>query len=313
MSGLERAVVTGSSGFVGGHLVARLVADGCTVAGLSHQPPPAALRTGLPAGASEQLVDIRDAAAVTRAIGEARPEVVFHLAAQASVPVSMRDPVDDISTNVIGSVQVAQAAAAAGARRLVFFSTGGALFGQPEVLPANEETPIAPESIYGASKIAAEHELGTLCRHLGLELSVLRPGNIYGPGQDAAGESGVVAIFAMRMLAGEEATIFGDGSQQRDYVYVGDVVEAAIRAASGEPATCVIGTGRGTTTLELFQALARLTGYERAPIFAAERPGDIQAIYLDSSRARERWGWEPRVGLDEGMAATVEWFRQQLD
>ncbi len=309
MSGLDRAVVTGSSGFVGGHLVARLVADGCTVAGLSHQPPP----SPPPAGATEQLVDIRDAEAVTRAIEEAQPEVVFHLAAQASVPVSMRDPVDDISTNVIGSVQVAQAAAAAGARRLVFFSTGGALFGQPEVLPANEETPIAPESIYGASKIAAEHELGALCAHLGLELSVLRPGNIYGPGQDAAGESGVVAIFAMRMLAGEAVTIFGDGSQQRDYVYVGDVVEAAIRAASGERATCVIGTGHGTTTLELFDALAKLTGYEQQPIFAAERPGDIAAIYLDPSRARERWGWEPRVDLEEGMAATVEWFRQQRD
>lgn len=307
MSGFERAVVTGSSGFVGGHLVARLLAEGCAVTGLSHRPPLAPL----PAGVDEQLVDVRDAAAVTRVIGEARPEVVFHLAAQASVPVSMRDPVDDISTNVIGSVQVAQAAAAAGARRIVFFSTGGALFGQPAVLPAREDTPIAPESIYGASKIAAEHELGALCRHLGLELSVLRPGNIYGPGQDAEGESGVVAIFAMRMLAGQPTTIFGNGGQQRDYVYVGDVVEAAVLAARGEAATCVVGTGQGTTTLELFEALARSTGYEQPPIFAAERPGDIHAIYLDASQARERWGWEPRVGLEEGMAATVAWFRQQ--
>jgi UDP-glucose 4-epimerase len=309
MSGLERAVVTGSSGFVGGHLVSRLVAGGCAVAGMSHKPPP----VSLPEGATEHLVDVRDADAAARVITEARPEVVFHLAAQASVPVSMRDPVDDISTNVIGSVQVAQAAAAAGARRLVFFSTGGALYGQPAELPATEDTPVAPESIYGASKIAAEHELGALCRHLGLELSVLRPGNIYGPGQDAEGESGVVAIFTMRMLAGQETTIFGDGSQQRDYVYVGDVVDAALRAAEGEPATCMIGTGRGTTTLELFNQLARLTGYERAPIFAEERPGDIQAIYLDIARARERWGWEPRVSLEDGMAATVAWFRERRD
>ena len=309
MSGIERAVVTGSSGFVGGHLVDRLVADGVTVAGLSHRPPPAPL----PEGATEHLVDVRDAEAVTRVIGEARPDVVFHLAAQASVPVSMRDPVDDISTNVIGSVQVAQAAAAAGARRLVFFSTGGALYGQAERLPADETTPVAPQSIYGASKISAEHELFALCAHLGLELSVLRPGNIFGPRQDAEGESGVVAIFAMRMLAGQDATIFGDGSQERDYVYVEDVVNAAVLAAQNEPATCVIGTGRGTSTLELFRALATQTGYDREPVFAQERPGDVQAIILDPTRARERWGWEARTSLEDGMAATVDWFRAQRD
>lgn len=184
MSALARVVVTGSSGFVGGHLAARLAAAGCAVSGLSLTPP----RHPPPDGVTEHLADIRDAGAVARVMAGAQPEVVFHLAAQASVPVSMRDPVADIETNVVGSVRVAQAAAAAGARRLVFFSTGGALFGQPEVLPAGEHTPIVPQSVYGASKIAAEHQLGALCRHLGLELSVLRPGNIYGPGQDAAGE-----------------------------------------------------------------------------------------------------------------------------
>ena len=305
MSAIARAVVTGSSGFVGSHLAARLAADGCAVTGLSNTPP----RQPSPEGATEHLADIRDADAVARIISEAQPEVVFHLAAQASVPVSMRNPVADIETNVIGSVLVAQAAAAVGARRLVFFSTGGALFGQPDVLPAGEHTPVEPQSVYGASKIAAEHELGALCRHLGLELSVLRPGNIYGPGQDAAGESGVVAIFATRMLAGIEATIFGDGSQQRDYVYVADIVDAALRAATGEPATCEVGSGRGTSTLDIFRHLARLTGYDREPVFAPERPGDPQAIYLDTSRASERWGWEATTSLEAGLAATVDWFR----
>ncbi len=303
------ALVTGSSGFVGGHLVRRLAADGWSVSGLSLAPPAAAGEPP-PDGVREYLGDIRDHEATRAIVAEAQPEVVFHLAAQASVPVSMRDPASDVLTNVLGSVHVAQAAAEAGARRIVFFSSGGALHGAPRSLPANEDTPIAPDAVYGASKIAAEHELGALCRHLGLELSVLRPGNIYGPGQDAAGESGVVAIFSSRMLAGEPVTIFGDGSQQRDYVYVDDIVEAALLAAGREPATCVIGTGEGTSTQRIFDTLAALTGYGQPPVYAAERPGDHAAIYLDPSRAGELWGWAPRTALEEGMARTVEWFRE---
>ena len=305
----KQALVTGSSGFVGGHLVRRLAADGWSVSGLSLAPP-AAPGDPPPDGVSEHIADVRDLEATRAILAEAQPEVVFHLAAQASVPVSMRDPATDVLTNVLGSVHVAQAAAEAGARRIVFFSTGGALHGAPRSLPANEDTPIAPDAVYGASKIAAEHELGALCRHLGLELSVLRPGNIYGPRQDAAGESGVVAIFSSRMLAGERVTIFGDGSQQRDYVYVDDVVEAALLAAEREPATCVIGTGEGTSTQRIFDTLAALTGYGQPPVYAAERPGDHAAIYLDPSRAVELWGWTPRTALEQGMARTVEWFRE---
>ncbi len=307
MSPIARAVVTGSSGFVGSHLAARLAADGCAVTGISNTPP----RREPPEGITEHLSDIRDADAIQELIADARPDIVFHLAAQASVPVSMRNPVADILVNVIGSVNVAQAAAAAGATRLVFFSTGGALFGQPDELPAGEHTPVEPQSVYGASKIAAEHELGALCRHLGLELSVLRPGNIYGPGQDASGESGVVAIFATRMLMGAPARIFGNGGQHRDYVYVEDVVDAALLAATGEPATCEVGSGIGTPTLEIFRHLARLTRYDKEPVFAPERPGDPRAIYLDPTRAREQWGWEATTSLGDGLAATVEWFRGQ--
>ena len=299
------ALVTGASGFVGGHLVARLAAGGWSVTALARHAP----TTALPASAVAALADIRDGEALARVFAEARPEVVFHLAAQASLPLSMREPAADVETNVLGSVRVALAAAAAGARRIVFFSSGGTLYGQPERLPADEATALAPRSVYGASKIAAEHELGALCPYLGLELAVLRPGNIYGPRQRAGGESSVVAIFIERMLRDEPVTIFGDGSQRRDYVYVADVVEAAVLAAQREPASCVVGSGRGTSTLELFEALAELTGYDRAPRLANERPGEIAAIWLDASGARERWGWEPRVPLAEGLAATVEWFR----
>jgi len=300
------ALVTGSSGFVGGHLVARLVREGCTVSGLDFVDP----RTPRPPEMRDLRVDIRDAEAVRQAVIETRPEVIYHLAAQASVSVSMREPEVDIETNVLGSVHLMRAAIEAGTRRFVFVSTGGALFGEPEVVPVTESLPAAPESVYGASKLAAERYLRLLAEPAGVELSVVRPGNIYGPAQDPHGEAGVVAIFTLRMLANDEATIFGDGSQQRDYIYVDDVVEGALRAATGQPDTCLLGTGIGSTTQEIFDRLARLSGYERPVQYAPERPGDIQRIMLDASKAREVWGWAPQVDLETGLAATVRWFRE---
>jgi len=300
------ALVTGSSGFFGGHLVSRLIADGCTVHGLDWVAP----RTPRPPTMHDHRVDIRDAGAVRPAVLEARPEVVYHLAAQASVSVSMREPEVDIETNVLGSVHLMRAAIEAGARRFVFVSTGGALFGEPDVVPVTEDLAAAPESVYGASKYAAEQYLRLLAGPSNIELSIVRPGNIYGPAQDPHGEAGVVAIFALRMLANTEATIFGDGSQRRDYVYVEDVVEAALRAATETPATCLIGTGIGTTTQEIYDHLARLCGYERPASYGPERPGDIQRIMLDASRAQAVWGWQPRVDLETGLEATVRWFRE---
>jgi UDP-glucose 4-epimerase len=302
------ALVTGASGFIGGHLLARLARDGCSVVGLDAAPPdPSAAAP--PAGAEVLTVDIRDDEAVRVALDEVRPEVVYHLAAQASVAMSMRDPAADIEVNVLGSVRLARAAAEAGVRRFVFFSTGGAIYGQPKRIPVDEETPAMPLSVYGTSKLAAERYLGLLAEHGAFELSVLRPGNVYGPGQDSEGEAGVFAIFAARMLRAEPVTIFGDGSQGRDYVYVDDTVEAALLAATGKPATCVIGSGVATRTIEVFETLARLCDYDPEPVFADERPGDIQHIALDATRARSTWGWAPRVSLEQGSAATVEWFR----
>ena len=269
-------------------------------------PPP---ERPLPEGVRHVIADVRDREAVTRAIGEAQPEVVYHFAAQASVSVSMRDPALDVETNVLGTVHLARAAAEADVRRFVFASTGGALFGAPERVPVTEDTLPAPVSIYGLSKLTAERYLTLIAEERGLSVSVLRPGNVYGPAQDPHGEAGVVAIFAARMLAGEAVTIFGDGGQRRDYVYVDDVVQAAILAAAGPAATCLIGSGVATSTLEVFEALARLTGYERAPEFGPERAGDIAQIALDPGHAKDVWGWAPSVPFEEGLARPVEWFR----
>lgn len=301
------ALVTGSSGLVGGHLVARLIADGVSVTGLDNAEP----RTSRHAGFRDLRIDVRDAAAVNVAMLEAKPEVVYHLAAQASVSVSMREPIIDIETNVLGTVHLARAAIAAGVRRFVFVSTGGALYGNPAIVPVTEEMHAAPASVYGASKLATEQYLAVLFAGTGVSLSVVRPGNIYGPAQDPHGEAGVVAIFTQRMLRDEAVTIFGDGSQQRDYVYVTDVVDACVRAADGPAATCLLGTGAGTSTRTIFETLARLTGYARAVEYAPDRPGDIQRTWLSPARARAVWGWEPRVSLDAGMAETVAWFRER--
>jgi UDP-glucose 4-epimerase len=300
-----RALVTGSSGFVAWHLVLRLVAEGVEVIGLDFAEP----RQPLPTGVTDLRIDIRDRDLVREAILQHRPEVVYHLAAQASVSVSMREPQVDIETNVIGTLHLAQAAIEAGTRRFVFVSTGGALFGEPDLLPVTEDTTASPASIYGASKYAAERYLGIVVGGSEMQLSVVRPGNIYGPAQNPHGEAGVVAIFTERMLRGEPVTIFGDGSQQRDYVFVDDVVEAAVRGAIGTPATCLIGTGTGTSTQTIFDTLAGLTGYEAPVRYGPERPGDIQRIWLDARHAREVWQWAPQVSLKDGMARTIEWFR----
>jgi UDP-glucose 4-epimerase len=303
------ALVTGSSGFLGWHLVNRLVAEGVSVTGLDFADP----RQPLPAGVRDLRIDIRDRDRVHAAIADVHPEVVYHLAAQASVSISMREPQIDIETNVLGTVHLAQAAIEAGTARFVFVSTGGALFGEPPVVPVSEELEATPESIYGASKYAAERYLSILTANGPMELSVIRPGNIYGPAQNPHGEAGVVAIFTERMLRGEPVTIFGDGNQQRDYVYVADVVEAAIRGATRTPATCLVGTGLGTSTQSIFDTLAALTGYETPVRYGPERPGDIQRIWLDASRAREVWGWSAEVPFAEGMARTVEWFRERAE
>ncbi|MDA0364427.1 MAG: NAD-dependent epimerase/dehydratase family protein [Chloroflexi bacterium] len=302
-----RVLVTGGAGFVGGHLIAELAATGAEIVSIDRRPP----RRPLPHGVRALTFDLREADATRAAVAEIAPERIYHLAAQSSVAVSMRDPQEDIETNVLATVTLATAAAAAGCARFVFVSSGGTVYGAAEQLPTAEDARLSPRSIYGASKAAAEQYLDVIARQRGLPVAVVRPANIYGPWQDPLGEAGVIAIFAQRMLRGEPVTIFGDGAQTRDYVFVSDVI-TAMRAAADAPAaaTANVGTGAETSTQQIFDGLAALTGYERRAVYEPERPGDLARIVLDPAHAYEAWGWRPTVALADGLARTVAWFRE---
>jgi UDP-glucose 4-epimerase len=307
-----RCLVTGGAGFIGSNLVDALLARGDEVTVVDD------LSTGrlgnldgaLAAGAELVELDIRDAAALTALATEREPQTVFHLAAQIDVRKSLEDPAFDAAVNVGGTANVLEAARAAGSGRIVFVSTGGAIYGEGEgqQLPLGEEAPIAPLSAYGQSKHAAEGYLALYERLYGLSGIALRLGNVYGPRQDPLGEAGVIAIFCGLLRSGGRPTVFGDGKQTRDYIYVGDVVAAALAAAGSELTGPVnIGTGRETDVLELAEALGRLGGVEGfEPEFAPARTGEVQQITLDASRAERELGWAAETGLDEGLRLTLD-------
>jgi len=234
---------------------------------------------------------------------------VFHAAAQTDVGRSIREPDYDARVNVLGGLNVLRAAHAAGARRVVYASSA-AVYGTPDRLPVPETHPTRPISDYGSSKLAFEHYLHAYQARGLIEYAALRFANVYGPRQRSDGEGGVVAIFTDRMLAGKPVTIFGDGSKTRDYIYVGDVVAAIIRAASG-PAGVIanLGWGREVSDLELFREVAAATRYTQEPTYAADRPGDIAHSCLDPAVARRTWDWKPTVALRDGVRRVVEWSK----
>ncbi len=302
-----RALVTGGAGFIGSNLVDALLArgDAVTVVDDLSTGRLSNLDGALAAGAELAEVDIREAAALSELVARAEPEVVFHLAAQIDVRKSLADPAFDAAVNVGGTANLLEAMRLAGSPRIVFVSTGGAIYGEGEgkPLPLDEGAPIEPLSAYGQSKFAAEGYLALYERLYGLSGVSLRLGNVYGPRQDPLGEAGVIAIFCGRLRAGERPTVYGDGRQTRDYIYVGDVVAAALAAAGSRASGAInVGTGIETDVLELAAKLAEIEGSEDfEPELAPPRAGEVQRIVLDAGRAERELGWRAETGLDEGL------------
>jgi UDP-glucose 4-epimerase len=306
-----KSLVTGGAGFIGSNLVDSLIARGDEVTVLDDLSTGrrANLENALESGARLAEVDVRDGAAVGAVLAETRPELVFHLAAQIDVRKSVEDPFFDAAVNVGGTANVLEAARASDVRRVVFISTGGALYGEgaDKELPLPESTPIAPLSGYGQSKFAAEGYVGLFERLHGLSGMSLRLGNVYGPRQDPLGEAGVVAIFCGLLKNGGLPTVYGDGTQTRDYIYVGDVVAAALAAGATRLGGAVnIGTGREASVLELVDVLAKLAGREDfEPKFAPARAGEVRRISLDCSLAGRELGWAPQTTLEQGLELTL--------
>jgi UDP-glucose 4-epimerase len=296
------ALITGGAGFIGSNLADALVADGHATHVVDDLSTGQAIR--VPDEADLSQLDIREADALTRLVGRVRPATIFHLAAQADVRKALQNPAHDADVNVIGTINVLEAARAVGAR-VIFASTGGAGYGEYEGLPvpSPETAETRPLSHYGMSKMAAEGYLRLYARLYDAETVVLRLGNVYGPRQDPHGEAGVVAIFCGRLLDGERPTVFGDGLQTRDYVYVGDVVRAFIAAAAGPAGeTMNVGCGVEVSVLELLTGL----GYDEDPEFAPARTGELQRSALDVTKAERVLGWRAEIELAEGLGVTRE-------
>jgi UDP-glucose 4-epimerase len=310
-----RTLVTGGAGFIGSNLVDALVerGDDVTVVDDISTGRRENLEGALERGAELVESDIRDAQAMLDLFGRVQPEAVFHLAAQIDVRHSVADPAADARINVEGTINVLAAAHAAGARRFVNTSTGGAIYGEGQILPAPEDHPVAPLAPYGNSKFCAESYCALFRRLHGLSTVSLRYGNVYGPRQDPLGEAGVIAIFCGKLLEGGRPTVYGDGKQTRDYDYVGDVVAANLAAADADGAGPYnVGTGVETSVLEIIDTLRSLGGDaagEFEPIFEPERPGEVRRIAIDPSLAREELGWEPKVELREGLERTLASLR----
>lgn len=299
-------VVTGGAGFIGSNLVDALIARGDRVTVIDN------LSTGkrsnldfaIAHGADLRVADVRDAGAISEILVAQRPEAVFHLAAQIDVRTSVEDPAEDATVNVLGTIATLEAAHAAGARRVVNSSTGGALYGDADAIPTPEDYPITPLAPYGQSKYAAEGYCELYARLHGLSTVSLRYGNVYGPRQDVHGEAGVVAIFCGNLVEGRRPTIFGDGRQTRDWVEVSDVMRANLLAADADATGPVnIGWGRETSVLELLDALGDVgdRGSLEEPEFAPARPGEVRRSCLDVERARRELGWEAQVELRAGL------------
>jgi len=243
---------------------------------------------------------------------EEMPEIVYHHAAQIDVRRSLDNPILDAQINIMGSLNLLGCCQRYGAKKVIYASTGGAIYGEPESLPASEDYSVKPLTPYGVNKYIVEKYLALYRQNYNLDYTILRYGNVYGPRQDPRGEAGVVAIFIEGMLRGKRPIVFGDGEQTRDFVYVDDVVNANLLAMNdGNGGIFNIGTGQPTSVNELFKLLKEILKYNNQPLYGNERPGEIKNIYLDITRAQRNIGWRPEVGLEEGLVRTIRWLSER--
>ena len=315
-----RALVTGGAGFIGSTLVDRLLAEGHEVdviddlssGNLANLADARSLGEGR---LKIHTLDIRSRDVVT-VMERRQPEVIFHLAAQMDVRASVRDPVFDAEVNIVGTLNVLEGARAADSQKVIFASSGGTIYGTVDAadLPLRESQPQRPLSPYAVAKKAVFDYLAAYRELYQLEFTVLAFGNVYGPRQNPHGEAGVVAIFSGLLLDGRQCTIYGDGSQTRDYVYVDDVVDSMVRSVErGGGLLCNIGTGVETSVIEVHDAVAIGVGVQAQPIYASERPGELPRVSLDPGRAAMQLGWQPWTTFQDGVNQTVEWFRLQRE
>jgi UDP-glucose 4-epimerase len=306
-----RILVTGGAGFIASHVTAAYLKAGHTVAILDDYST--GKEANVPTDAKVYRGSIDDLNFVKKSFTEFQPEIVNHHAAQISVVVSVREPLIDTRLNVLGTVNILEAARETPSfKKLIYAASGGSMYGTPSQLPCTEETPAAPASPYALSKNTAERYIWLYSELHGLKATVLRYSNVYGPRQDPHGEAGVCAIFAGKMLAGEQPMIFGDGSQVRDYVYVGDVAAASVAALEkGTGESFNIATGAPTSTLQVFETMKEVIGYAGEVKLGPARAGELQAIYLDVQKAKKGLDWQPSKTFKQGIEETVAWYRAQ--
>jgi len=304
-----RILVTGGAGFIGSHVVDAYLEQGHDV--LVVDDLSTGKRENVNPKARLHALDIRDKK-LAEVFATERPDVINHQAAKANLRESMGKPGLYADVNILGSLHLLELSRKHNVKKFIFASTGGAIYGEPEYLPADEMHPVNPLDPYGASKAAFEHYLPVYEANYSIPFTVLRYANVYGPRQDPYGEAGVVAIFAVKMLRGEQAIINGSGEQERDFAYVGDVARANLLALDrGDGGFYNIGTGAGTSINEIFSRLKSSTGYEKQDVHGPAKAGEVFKIYLQADRARRELGWQPTTSLEEGLHRTVEYFRTQ--